>query len=170
MARKNKNGRQRGEQFNAIEKEPYRVGYARPPKETQFKPNQSGNPKGRPRRSPTLRAVVEKVLEEQIDIREGERVLRMSNRQALVRTAVRRALNGDPKLLRALSHMLRIETDGDQGEADTPNVVSAADDAILADFIVRHGMEVRAVVDQADQPKGEERKPSDVHKDGGDQP
>jgi len=31
-----------------------------------FKPNQSGNPEGRPRRSPTLRTIVEKVLEELI--------------------------------------------------------------------------------------------------------
>lgn len=168
MARKKKGVRKRGEQFNAIE--PYRVGYGRPPKETQFKPNQSGNPKGRPRRSPTTRAIVEKVLEERIDIREGERVVRMTNRHALARTAVRRALNGDPKLLRALSHVLRIEAEGDQGEADAPNVVSAADEAILADFITRHGMEGRAAVDQADQLKGEERKPSDAHKHRSDEP
>lgn len=29
---------------------PYEVGYGRPPKATQFKPGQSGNPKGRPRK------------------------------------------------------------------------------------------------------------------------
>lgn len=31
--------------------EPYEVGYKKPPKHTQFKPGQSGNPKGRPKGS-----------------------------------------------------------------------------------------------------------------------
>ena len=35
--------------MSADTKESPRVGYRRPPKETRFKPGQSGNPKGRPR-------------------------------------------------------------------------------------------------------------------------
>ena len=92
MARKHKT--------DDVNEKPYRVGYARPPKETQFKANQSGNPKGRPRHIPTWRAVVSKALEERIQIREGQRLRWMSLRQAFVRTALRRALNNDPKSLR----------------------------------------------------------------------
>lgn len=166
MARKNKGGGRRGDGFNDFEEKPYRVGYGRPPKTTQFKPNQSGNPKGRPRRTPTLHTVVAKVLEERIEIREGERVLRMSNRHALARTAVRRALNGDPKLLRALAVMMRIESGEGQGEEEAKAHISAADEAILADFIARHGTEDRPSVDRADEAADEPPKPSDASNRG----
>ena len=119
---------------------PYRVGYGRPPLATRFKPNQSGNPKGRPRRSLSLRAVVDKVLEEKVEIRDGERVLRMSNRHALARAAFRRALNGDPKLLRALTLMMRVETGLEQPEDEAAAPVTS-DEAILADYLARCGVE-----------------------------
>lgn len=40
------------------------VGYRRPPKASQFKKGQSGNPRGRPPRSPGRRATAERVLGE----------------------------------------------------------------------------------------------------------
>ena len=54
----NKNNKMR----HASDDKPYRVGYGRPPLASRFKPNQSGNPKGRPRRPLSLRAVVDQVL------------------------------------------------------------------------------------------------------------
>lgn len=47
--RKPKVGRHSGRAANAPSSGAYEVGYGRPPKKTQFKPGQSGNPKGRPR-------------------------------------------------------------------------------------------------------------------------
>src|SRR5262245_1100609 len=125
----------------AADDKPYRVGYGRPPLATRFKPNQSGNPKGRPRRSPSLCAVVQKVMDEKVEIRESERVLRMSNRQALARAALRRALNGDPKLLRALALMMRTEIGLEQPGDEAAIRVSASDEAILADYLARYGAE-----------------------------
>jgi len=125
----------------AADDKPYRVGYGRPPLATRFKPNQSGNPKGRPRRPLSLRAVVDKVLEEKVEIREGERVLRMSNRHALARAAFRRALNGDPKLLRALALMMRVEMGLDQPGNEAAAPVSGSDEAIVADYLARHRVE-----------------------------
>jgi hypothetical protein len=141
MTRKSKDGGRDGERPNDFEEEPYVVGYGNPPKETRFKLNQSGNPKGRPRRPPTLQSTVAKVMKEQIKIREGERELRMSNLEALVRSAFRRALNGDPKILKMVTLMLRIERGEAQGEEIVDEKISAADEAILADFLLRHGVE-----------------------------
>lgn len=169
MARKNKGGGRPGKSTDEDGENPYSVGYGRPPKATQFKPNQSGNPKGRPRRIPTLHAVVAKVMEEQIEIREGERVLRMSNRYALARNAVRRALNGDPKLFRALAVMMRIESGEGQGEDEAKAYISAADEAILADFFARHGTEDRRSDDRADDQTDEPTKPLDASNRGGSQ-
>lgn len=42
----------------------YEVGYRRPPAETQFKKGQSGNPRGRPPKSDSRRAITERVLGE----------------------------------------------------------------------------------------------------------
>jgi hypothetical protein len=50
MAAKRKSGDRRGDEIKGGDEKPYRVGYGRPPLATRFKPNQSGNPKGRPRR------------------------------------------------------------------------------------------------------------------------
>jgi hypothetical protein len=77
MAGKNKGGGRRGDQFNDVEEKPYRVGYGRPPTETQFKPGISGNPKGRNKKAPSFfSGVIEQVLDEKIELRVGVRVHR----------------------------------------------------------------------------------------------
>jgi hypothetical protein len=50
MAAKRKSSDRRGDEIKAGDEKPYRAGYGRPPLETRFKPKQSGNPKGLPRR------------------------------------------------------------------------------------------------------------------------
>ena len=56
--------------------EEYRVGPGRPPKEYQFKPGQSGNPKGAKRKAslaPDLKAMLERALNEKVKLRRGEK-------------------------------------------------------------------------------------------------
>jgi Family of unknown function (DUF5681) len=141
MAAKRKSNDRHGNGVKVGDEKPYRVGYGRPPLETRFKPNQSGNPKGRPRRPSSFHAVVETVLEEKVEIRDGPRILRMSNRQALVRTAVRRMLNGDPKLMRTVALLKRAEVRLEPPEDEAAARVSANDEVILADYLARHGAE-----------------------------
>jgi hypothetical protein len=76
MARKNKSGGRRGDQFNDVEENPYRVGDGRTPTETQFKPGISGNPKGRNKKAPRLSGVIEQVLDKKIELRVDNRVRR----------------------------------------------------------------------------------------------
>lgn len=40
----------------------YDVGYEKPPREHQFKPGQSGNPSGRPKKAPSLRAAAARAV------------------------------------------------------------------------------------------------------------
>ena len=42
----------------------YEIGYRKPPKHTQFKKGQSGNPKGRPKRSESFGQLVREALDE----------------------------------------------------------------------------------------------------------
>jgi uncharacterized protein DUF5681 len=55
----------------------YKVGPGRPPKEYQFKPGQSGNPKGAKRKpksmAPDLKAALEQALNKPIKLKQGEK-------------------------------------------------------------------------------------------------
>ena len=55
----------------------YRVGPGRPPKEFQFKPGQSGNPKGAKRKAPSiapdLKAALERALSQKVTLKQGDK-------------------------------------------------------------------------------------------------
>jgi hypothetical protein len=136
MTNKSKSGRR--EVDRATEADPFRVGYGRPPAETRFKPGVSGNPKGRSKNTPSFSDVTEQVLNEHVEMRVGDRVLRMSNRQALVRSAIRQALAGKPRLLTVLPAIMRYENESLQGRGDANLHLATEDEAILADFLARH--------------------------------
>src|SRR5262245_20551740 len=80
MSPNDNNSRKKGKKRNAPSQESNRVGYGRPPTETRFKPGVSGNPKGRRKKVPSFSEVTEQVLNETIEMRMGDRLLRMSNR------------------------------------------------------------------------------------------
>ena len=73
-------GRKRSDTPLSLKTDPpdqeYRVGPGRPPKEYQFKPGQSGNPKGARRKpraiAPDLKALFERALSGKVTLRQGE--------------------------------------------------------------------------------------------------
>jgi hypothetical protein len=137
MTNKSKSGGREVGRANDAER-PFRVGYGRPPAETRFKPGVSGNPKGRSKKMPSFSDVTEQVLNERVEMRVGDQVLRMSNRQALVRSAIRQALAGKPRLLTVLPAIIRYENETLQGRSDANSHLATEDEAILADFLARH--------------------------------
>jgi Family of unknown function (DUF5681) len=137
MARKNNGGGRRDDQTNDAQEQPYRVGRGHPPKETRWKSGQSGNPKGRRKKRPSFSEVTEQVLNKTIKMRVGDRLLRMSNREALVHLAIRQALAGKPRLLTVLPAIMRYERESLQGQADADLTLTATGEAILADFFAR---------------------------------
>jgi hypothetical protein len=79
-----------------------RVGYKRPPKQTRFKPGQSGNPKGRPKYSRNLKTEFLEELSELILVREGDRTRKISKQRAFVKALVNGAIKGDMRAATAL--------------------------------------------------------------------
>jgi len=75
-------------------KDDYEVGYARPPRRTQFKQGSSGNPRGRPRGSKNLATIVRQVLDARVAVRENGRVRTISKREALFAQLVHEGLGG----------------------------------------------------------------------------
>ena len=75
----------------------YDVGYCKPPVATRFKPGQSGNPTGRPKGSPNLKTMFEKILKETISLREGNVTKKITKAEAVVRGLVIGAMKGDTR-------------------------------------------------------------------------
>ena len=75
----------------------YQVGRGRPPLSTRFKPGQSGNPSGRPKKPPSFRSELMAELGEPVSSTDKEPI---SKQRALIRTLVALALAGN---LRAMS-------------------------------------------------------------------
>lgn len=73
------------------------VGYKRTPKATQFKPGQSGNPKGRPKGSTSTGALLKKILAKQITSIENGKTKKISLDEATIHTVTSKAAKGDYK-------------------------------------------------------------------------
>ena len=77
----------------------YEVGYRRPPKRTQFKKGQSGNPKGRPKGARGLDTMIIEELKAKIIVSENGRSKKLKKAEAIVKQVVNKALTGDHKAI-----------------------------------------------------------------------
>lgn len=85
----------------------YEVGYGKPPKATQFKAGQSGNPKGRKKGSKNISTRVRAAIEEVIEVTvKGERKKLTKFDAALIQQA-NKAVSGD---LKAMTTLLGLQT------------------------------------------------------------
>jgi hypothetical protein len=82
------------------------TGYKRPPKKHRFKPGQSGNPRGRPRRALGTNTLIRKLLNEQVEIFENGKKRKISLRELNHRRLAEKAAKGDH---RAIALMMEYE-------------------------------------------------------------
>lgn len=115
----------------------YEVGYKKPPKASQFKPGRSGNPKGRPKGTRNLATDLQEELAAKILVQEGDRQVKMSKQQALVKTLFAKALKGD---IRSINTFLRLieRTNFDDDDLLPEPEISPNDAKIIEDLINRH--------------------------------
>jgi hypothetical protein len=131
------------------------VGYGRPPARTQFKPGQSGNPKGRRKGQRNAHTILEDTLNQRITIREGDRTRSLTKLDGVFLTMVAGALKGDTKALASLITTMRsFGMIGEVPETAGPQPFTANDDAVIADFLRRQIPESQqtAATDGNEQP------------------
>ena len=80
----------------------YDVGYKKPPVETQFKPGQSGNPKGRPKRSRNMKLLLREELDRPVQLQENGTVVQISKAEGIIKRFVANAIAGNPATIKAL--------------------------------------------------------------------
>ena len=68
-------------------------GYGKPPKHTQFKPGQSGNPKGRPKGRRNLATEINEVLNATVPITENGRPRKVTSRMAALSSTASATVN-----------------------------------------------------------------------------
>ena len=109
------------------------VGYKKPPKHTQFKPGQSGNPKGRPKGTKNLATDLSEELSEKIVVTEAGQQLYISKQRAMIKSLLAKALKGDT---RAASVLLKLLIDAEQSVNSNTiaEQLTEDDQAILAAF------------------------------------
>ena len=113
---KGKRGDHRTRSPSAASAAGYKVGPGRPPREYQFKPGQSGNPKGRKRKKqsllPDLKRLFEQALSEKVTLRQGEKERTLTMAEAGIKQLVAQFARGDRHARRdlfAYAEMLGID-------------------------------------------------------------
>jgi hypothetical protein len=79
------------------------VGYGRPPVNRQFKPGQSGNPRGRPKGSKNFPTMFAEAMSRPVTVRDKKGKIRtLSKQELMVEVMVNKAVAGDPKAFAAV--------------------------------------------------------------------
>jgi hypothetical protein len=112
-----------------------RVGYKRPPKHAQFRPGESGNPKGRPKQTRNFKTDLGDELGQHIPIREGGREMKVTKQRAFIKALVAAAIKGD---MRATSALVSFCTRTLGGEEQTDAAEASTEDLdIIESFVER---------------------------------
>jgi nucleotide-binding universal stress UspA family protein len=84
----------------------HKVGYKRPPKATQFKPGQSGNPKGKPKGSHDLQRALAKALGGTVLVTTANGKQRLNLPETLVKKCASEALKGNMRAAELLLQLM----------------------------------------------------------------
>ena len=96
-------------------------GKKRPPKHSQFKPGQSGNPAGRPKGSTNLRTKVEKELRKSVSVTKNGKPTKMTKGDVIVAQLVDSSMKGD---VRTAAIVLRLTEDSVSAPMAASNTIA----------------------------------------------
>jgi hypothetical protein len=109
-------------------------GYGKPPKHSQFKPGQSGNPRGRAKGARGLGALIKTEMNERVTITENGKAKRVSKLQVVIKALAAKAAKGDVNAADKLLALI-IQSQGFEDERKTAKKLSESDQDILDRFL-----------------------------------
>ena len=112
----------------------YAVGYRRPPKSTRFKPGASGNPKGRPKGSRPVGAVLQEIIRQKVSVTENGTTRRLPVLEIMLRRLANDAMRGDQRSIKFLLALLEHYGDSSQTTLQLGEML-AEDAEILAEYL-----------------------------------
>jgi hypothetical protein len=114
-------------------KNEYDVGYKKPPQTSQFKPGESGNPKGKPKGSKKFKTELAEELDEKMFITEGGKQKKIPKKRALIKALMAKAVGGDVRAATALYGMVLHLLSDEEKAAEIPEITKT-DEEILEEF------------------------------------
>lgn len=129
----------------------YEIGYGRPPKAHQFKPGQSGNPKGRPKGRRNRLTELAELFDTKIEAtRDGQRV-KISPLSALFQVLLKKALSGDVRAAMALINLDAAHTEEMERRQDERRL-SRSEFDVLAEILEAAGVSIEGSDTEATDP------------------
>lgn len=119
-------------------RDPYKVGYKKPPTATQFKKGQSGNPKGRPKGSTNFATMFKQVMDEKVVVREANGKARTITKfRAAITQVMNKAAAGNLQAFKLTLGILNF-VDAEAG-AGAPLLDDLDSQALLNEFLTDFG-------------------------------
>jgi hypothetical protein len=113
----------------------YAVGYGRPPRATQFASGKSGNPRGRPKGSRTVGAILQDILRQKIAVSENGKTRRLAALEVMLRRLVNDAMRSDAKAMKLLLALVERYAETTEAKVQLGELL-AEDQAILAQYLL----------------------------------
>ena len=113
----------------------YSIGYGRPPKATQFTVGKSGNPKGRPKGSRTVGAILQDILQQKIVVTENGKTRRLPALEVMLRRLLNDAVRSDAKAMKLLLALVDRYAETTEAKVHLGELM-AEDREILAQYLL----------------------------------
>jgi hypothetical protein len=107
----------------------YEIGFGKPPKHSRFHKGLSGNPRGRPKGRLNLATILERVLQEELVIKENGVCRTVTKLELALEKLVELAVKGDLAALRLLTTLVASAVE--QGVDTLTNQLASADLGVL---------------------------------------
>jgi uncharacterized protein DUF5681 len=112
-------------------------GRAGPPRHTQFKKGQSGNPAGRPKKVTSFKSDLAAELQEKLSITENGKERKITKQRAFCKTLVAAAIKKDIRAVNALLACMRLFGIGQEQTAASPTDVDLSDLDLLETYLAQ---------------------------------